>query len=116
MKLPMKIAALICIAVLSTMTSGCTSSSYGNSFTPVQANQTQNQYTLKIYTGGFAGSEYAKKDLDIEAKKFIALHKEYVDYKIVSSKFQLIPSGVVFVIEFIKKSWKAIGVGFLTVG
>jgi hypothetical protein len=100
----MNIAALICIAALSTITSGCTSSSYGNSFTPAQTNQAPNQYTLKMYTGGFAGPEYAKKDLDIEAKKFIALHKEYVDYKIISSKFQLIPSGVVFVVEFIKAS------------
>jgi hypothetical protein len=104
MRLRINIAALICIVVLSIMTSGCTSSGYGNSFTPVQINQASNQYALKIYTGGFAGPEYAKKDLDIEAKKFIALHKEYVDYKIISSKFQLIPSGVVFVVEFIKES------------
>ncbi|MBA6390964.1 hypothetical protein H4J38_09280 [Colwellia sp. BRX10-3] len=100
----MNIPALICIAVLSTVTSGCTSSSYGNSFTPVQTNQAPNQYTLKIYTGGFAGPEYAKKDLDVEAKKFIALHNEYIDYKIISSSFQLIPSGVTFIVEFIKES------------
>ena len=104
MKLRMNMATLICIATLSTITSGCTSSSYGNSFAPVQTNQSSNQYTLKIYTGGFAGPEYAKKDLDVEAKKFIALHEEYVDYKIISSKFQLIPSGVSFVVEFIKES------------
>lgn len=104
MKLRMTLITLICITVLSITTSGCTSSSYGNSFTPVQTNQSSNQYTLKIYTGGFAGPEYAKKDLDVEAKKFIALHDEYVDYKIISSSFQLIPSGVTFVVEFIKES------------
>jgi hypothetical protein len=104
MKFRINLATLILVAVLSTITSGCTSSSYGNSFTPVQTNQSLNQYTLKIYTGGFAGPEYAKKNLDVEAKKFIARHKEYVDYKIISSKFQLIPSGVVFVVEFIKES------------
>ena len=84
--------------------SGCTSSSYGNAFVPVQTNQTEHQYTLKIYTGGFAGPEYAKKDLDVEAKKFMATHKEYVDYKIISQKFELIHSGVTFVVEFIKES------------
>ncbi len=104
MKLRINIITLICITILSITTSGCTSSSYGNSFTPVQTSQASNQYTLKIYTGGFAGPEYAKKDLDIEAKKFIALHDEYVDYKIISSSFQLIPSGVTFIVEFIKES------------
>lgn len=104
MKLRMNLITLICITVLSISTSGCTSSSYGNSFTPVQTNQASNQFTLKIYTGGFAGPEYAKKDLDVEAKKFIALNDEYVDYKIISSSFQLIPSGVTFVVEFIKES------------
>jgi|TARA_R110000772_G_scaffold174781_2_gene286673 hypothetical protein len=97
------VVTLIFITVLLITTSGCTSSSYGNSFTPVQTNQASNQYTLKIYTGGFAGPEYAKKDLDVEAKKFIALHDEYVDYKIISSSFQLIPSGVTFIVEFIKE-------------
>lgn len=100
----MNLITLIFITVLLITTSGCTSSSYGNSFTPVQTNQASNQYTLKIYTGGFAGPAYAKKDLDVEAKKFIALHDEYVDYKIISSSFQLIPSGVTFIVEFIKES------------
>lgn len=100
----MNLITLIFITVLLIITSGCTSSSYGNSFTPVQTNQASNQYTLKIYTGGFAGPGYAKKDLDVEAKKFIALHDEYVDYKIISSSFQLIPSGVTFIVEFIKES------------
>lgn len=95
------LAGIIAFSVIS---SGCTSSSYGKSFVPVQTNQASNQYTLKIYTGGFAGPEYAKKDLDVEAKKFMAIHKEYIDYKIISSKFDLIPSGVTFVVEFIKES------------
>ncbi|KXJ53450.1 MAG: hypothetical protein AXW17_06480 [Colwellia sp. Phe_37] len=103
MYLRINVVTLIFITVLLITTSGCTSSSYGNSFTPVQTNQASNQYTLKIYTGGFAGPEYAKKDLDVEAKKFIALHDEYVDYKIISSSFQLIPSGVTFIVEFIKE-------------
>ncbi len=103
MYLRINVVTLIFITVLLITTSGCTSSSYGNSFTPVQTNQASNQYTLKIYTGGFAGPEYAKKDLDVEAKKFIALHDEYVDYKIISSRFQLIPSGVTFIVEFIKE-------------
>ncbi len=103
MYLRINVVTLIVITVLLITTSGCTSSSYGNSFTPVQTNQASNQYTLKIYTGGFAGPEYAKKDLDVEAKKFIALHDEYVDYKIISSSFQLIPSGVTFIVEFIKE-------------
>ena len=103
MYIRINVVTLIVITVLLITTSGCTSSSYGNSFTPVQTNQASNQYTLKIYTGGFAGPEYAKKDLDVEAKKFIALHDEYVDYKIISSSFQLIPSGVTFIVEFIKE-------------
>ena len=103
MYLRINVVTLIFITVLLITTSGCTSSSYGNSFTPVQTNQASNQYTLEIYTGGFAGPEYAKKDLDVEAKKFIALHDEYVDYKIISSSFQLIPSGVTFIVEFIKE-------------
>jgi hypothetical protein len=98
----LKIIVIVLASIL--ITTGCTSSSYGNTFTPVQKNQLQNQYTLKIYTGGFAGPGYAKKDLDVEAKRFMATHKEFVDYKIISHKFELIPSGVTFVVEFIKES------------
>ncbi|MCG7537554.1 hypothetical protein [Pseudoalteromonas sp. OOF1S-7] len=98
----MKIKIVLVLIIGIIFTTGCMSSTYGNSFVPVQTNQAENQYTLKIYTGGFAGPEYAKKDLDIEAKKFMSIHKEYVDYKIISQKFELIPSGVTFVVEFIK--------------
>jgi hypothetical protein len=85
---------------------GCTSSSYGNSFVPVQNNAAEpsNQYTLKIYTGGFAGPEYAKKDLKIEAEKFMNENPRFKSYKIISEKFELIPSGVVFVVEFSEDS------------
>jgi hypothetical protein len=85
---------------------GCTTSSYGNSFTPFQTNidSVKNQYTLKIYTGGFAGPEYAKKELDVEAKKFIAVNPQFKSYEIISEKFQLIPSGVVFIVEFKEQS------------
>ena len=104
MKLRLNIAILFFSAIVLATTSGCTSSSYGNSFVQVQTNQSPNQYKLKIFTGGFAGSEYAKKDLDIEAKKFMATPPEYIDYKIISSEFQLIPSGVTFIVEFLTET------------
>ena len=95
---------LVCVCLLATMTSGCTSSAYGNFFAPVQTNHVENHYTIKIYTGGFAGPEFAKKDLHVEAQKFISNDKKYVDYKIISHRFELIPSGVTFIVEFIKES------------
>ena len=104
MKLRINIIVLLFTTVLLTTISGCTSSTYGNSFVQVQTNQSTNQYKLKIFTGGFAGSEYAKKDLDVEAKKFMSMHPEYVDYKIISSQFKLIPSGVTFVVEFLTET------------
>jgi len=104
MKSKLNIITVLLIFALTAITTGCTSSSYGKTFVPLQTNQTQNQYTLKIYTGGFAGPGYAKKNLDIEAKKFIAINKEFTDYKIISSTFELIPSGVTFIVEFIKET------------
>lgn len=84
---------------------GCTSSTYGESFVPLQTNEasSKNVYTIKVYTGGFAGPEYAKKDLDREANDFIKNNPKYVSYKIISEKFELVPSGVTFVVEFIEK-------------
>jgi hypothetical protein len=81
---------------------GCTSSTYGNSFEAVATNQpaAKNQYKLKVYTGGFAGPEYARKDLDVEAKEFMQQNPKYKSYKIISEKFELVPSGVTFVVEF----------------
>lgn len=96
----LKVALLVC----SVQMIGCTSSTYGNSFEPVQTNvvTTKNQYTLKVYTGGFAGPEYAKKDLERVAKEFMKENPKFVSYKIVSETFELIPSGVTFLVEFIE--------------
>lgn len=96
-----KFLAITLFGLLMSLT-GCTSSTYGNSFEPLTTNQTgtNNQYKLKVYTGGFAGPEYARKDLDTEAKKFIQQHAHYKSYKIISENFELVPSGVTFVVEF----------------
>lgn len=93
------IAALLTAALVLT---GCTSSTYGNTFEAVETNQsaTKNRYKLKVYTGGFAGPEFAKKDLDVEAKKFMTKNPRYKSYKILSEKFELVPSGVTFEVEF----------------
>ncbi len=97
-----KLAVFVaCVQVL-----GCTSSTYGNSFVAVPTNQSAavNHYTLKVYTGGFAGPEYAKKDLDTAAKAFMQQNPRFVSYKIVSEQFELVPSGVTFVVEFLEKT------------
>lgn len=102
----MKILKAIFILLSIQLVVSCTSSTYGNSFIPLQTNEavSKNRYTLKVYTGGFAGPEYAKKDLDLAANNFIKNNPRYVSYKIISQKFELIPSGVTFVVEFIEKS------------
>ena len=85
---------------------GCTASTYGNTFVPLQTNNApaSNQYSLKVYTGGFAGADYAKKDLDREATEFMKKNPQYGSYKIISEKFEMIPSGVTFVVEFVSKN------------
>ncbi len=84
---------------------GCTSSTYGSTFVPIPTNNvaSSNQYTLKVYTGGFAGADYAKKDLEREAQDFMKKNPQFVSYKIISEKFEMIPSGVTFVVEFMTK-------------
>lgn len=95
------IAVVLTAALLLT---GCTSSTYGKTFEALETNQpaTKNHYKLKVYTGGFAGPEFAKKDLDVEAKKFMKSNPQYKSYKILSEEFELVPSGVAFVVEFIE--------------
>lgn len=102
----MNIVKIIVVLILLQLVMGCTSSTYGSTFVPLQTNEavSNNRYTLKVYTGGFAGPEYAKKDLDRAANDFIKSNPKYVSYKIISQKFQLVPSGVTFVVEFLEKS------------
>jgi hypothetical protein len=81
---------------------GCTTATYGRKLEPIK--ESADQYTMVIETGGFSGVGVATKRLEEkEIPEFLKDHPEYKSYKILSSKFKLIPSGVTFVIQFYRE-------------
>jgi hypothetical protein len=82
--------------------SGCTTATYGRKLEPVK--HSPDQYTMVIATGGFSGVGVATRRLEEkEIPEFLKGHPEYKSYKILSSRFKLIPSGVTFVIQFYRE-------------
>jgi hypothetical protein len=82
--------------------SSCTTATYGRKFEPMKGNA--DQYIMVIATGGFSGVGVATERLEEkEIPKFLKEHPEYKSYKILSSEFKLIPSGVTFVIQFYRE-------------
>jgi len=74
-------------------------SNYGQGFIPTK---NPDEFYIKIYTGGFAGSRTAEKGAVKEIEKFLAGNKVYTKYKILGKKFNWIPSYFKFIILFEK--------------
>lgn len=91
-----KLLIVFCLSL--TAVSGCTTATYGKNLRRVS--DSQDRYTIKIYTGGFAFKGTARERAEEEIEKFMEEHKEYSSYEILSSDFELIPSGTRFVVEF----------------
>jgi len=77
---------------------GCTTNIAGRGFIPVE--DSSNQYTIKIHTGGFAFMPQAREVAVERAEALLKSKPQYTSYKEVSSKWSVIPSGVTFVYEF----------------
>lgn len=99
MKIEMPKPIVILLISLVFVLSACTTSTYGKNFSQ---HSKPNQYTLTVYTGGFAGMKEARSKAEIKAKQFMKNRPEYKSYREVSSKWTAIPSGATFVYEFEK--------------
>ncbi|HOP65182.1 MAG TPA: hypothetical protein PK358_12040 [Spirochaetota bacterium] len=62
---------------------------YGKTLRPTD---NPDEYYIKIYTGGFAGADTAEKRAIKEIEIFLNDHQEYNTFKIINSKFNMIPS------------------------
>lgn len=93
----MKNIFTLLIILTLTSVSGCTTTTYGKSFT--QISETPDRYSIKVYSGGFAFKGTATEKVKKECEEYIA-STDYKSYKIISSKFELIPSGTSFIVEF----------------
>ena len=80
------------------LSSGCTTAMYGQRF---QQTDKADEYTFKVYTGGFAFRDTATERAQEECEKFMSEHG-YKSCKIVSSHYELVPSGFVFKVQFSK--------------
>lgn len=82
-----------------TVISGCTTATYGQGFQPIQ--NLENQYSLKIYIGGFAGGAEADKAAEEEIRLF--MEKQGFDsYEIVERRHNLVPSYFEYRVKFMK--------------
>ena len=89
---------LMAAATTLLLTTSCTTATYGDNF--VAAPQTQNEYRFKIYVGGF---QFAPPETQAEKriKEFMA-GKPYTSYKIISKRYNFIPSYYEFTVVFSK--------------
>jgi hypothetical protein len=81
----------IIIFIICTILSGCTTATYGNKFEPFPGQE--DVYSFKVYTGGFAGKETARKRFEVEVSDFM-LKAGYKSYKLLEEKYVIFPSGV----------------------
>ena len=94
-----KILGLIVLLAVFPFNTGCTTATYGKQF---EQTGTTDEYTIKIYTGGFAFKGTATERAQEESQKFM-VQNGYKSYKIISSRYEPFPlSGVVFNVQFSK--------------
>jgi hypothetical protein len=95
-----KMKKILLISILLTLLpsiSGCMTATYGKNFEQAQS---QDQYTLTIYTNAFASQKEATERVNEESKRFMT-EKGYKSYNIVSTKSESFPvSKVTFIVQF----------------
>jgi len=77
--------------------SSCTTATYGRGF--VKEPESTNQYSLRIYVGGFSDGKTADQRAQEEIKTFMS-QQRYAHYKILDRKYNLIPSYFEYKIRF----------------
>jgi len=75
--------------IVAVLVIGCTTSMYGKGFVPDPSNP--DQYTFKIYTGGFAGGETADNRAEKEIKEFMS-NEGYSSHEVVNRRSNLFPT------------------------
>jgi hypothetical protein len=93
----MRKATLLLLLSLAAFSSACTTSTYGKSLQPISG--VENEYTFKVYTGGFSGQKEADERAIPEIQVFME-QQGYQSYEIVSRRFSLIPSYYEYHIRF----------------
>lgn len=95
-----KTTLILLLSVLMLATNGCTTATYGNSFSPIG----DNKYTLKIYTGGpiWTGDLGSNPRIKKEADKFLETNPQYSSYKVVGSRKNYIPSYYEYTVQFVE--------------
>ena len=78
--------------------SGCTTATYGNKFESIG----NNEYTLKIYTGGasWAAGPGGYARIQEEADKFLEKNPQFKSYEIIDSRKNYVPSYFEYTVKF----------------
>jgi len=87
---------VILAAVLLLPLAACTTATY-NGFE--KSNTHSDQYSLKVYIGGFAGGETADGKADVEIKKFMT-ENHYSSYEIINRQHSYVPSYFEYTVRF----------------
>lgn len=77
--------------------SACTTAMYGQSL--VQDQQIPDQYTFKVYVGGFSGPDTADNRAREEIAAFMA-KTNYASYQIIDRRYNLVPSYYGYTVRF----------------
>lgn len=86
-----------CVLVLS----ACTTSIYGKGLQAIP--NTNNEYLLKVYIGGFSGGATSDKTAEQEIRKFMT-ENDYGSYEIVDRRHNLVPSYFEYHVRFYEAS------------
>lgn len=77
--------------------SACTTSTYGKGLQYIP--DTDNQYLLKVYIGGFSGGATADQSAEHEIRRFMA-ENGFETYEIIDRRHNLVPSYFEYHIRF----------------
>jgi len=88
---------LVILVTFSVLVISCTTAMYSKPFLSDPSNP--NQYTFKIYVGGFSGGGTADKRAEKEITKFMS-KKGYSSYEIVNRRYNFFPSYFEYLVLF----------------
>ena len=90
--------AVTCSVLLgSSLLSGCTTATYGQTF--ARDEQVAHQFRFKVYVGAFSGSDTADKAAKVEIDQFMAKEK-YASSTIVNRRYNVLPEFYEYTVRF----------------
>ncbi len=93
--------AVLLIAACFAAVAACTTATYGQDFQPFGSQP--DTYQIKIYVGGFSGTDTADDRAKQEIARFMQQHG-YSSYTIVNETRSFIPSYFLYTVQFVHGS------------